>query len=204
MKIETPTNEQLCVLAVNGDIEARNQIIKNNIRYIQRLANLFISGPAWKQMFMCCGVETDDLVQVGCIGLLNAIDSYDISKETKFLTYADRIVRNAFADLIKELRGDAVWRLARNKTCSQKLVNLDDSIDDAGEETVGDMVASSFTKLPEEICIEQETREEILKAMEVLPARENVFIRYRYSFEDGREHPLTETAAHFRLTQSRA
>jgi len=202
--MDLPTNEQLCALAANGDIEARNQIVENNIRYIQRLANRFISDTAWNQMLMCCDVEADDLVQVGCIGLLNAIDSYDISKETKFLTYADRIVRNAFADLIKELRGDAVWRLTRNRACPQRLVSLDDSIDNSGEETVGDMVASSFAKLPEQICIEQESREEIIEAMKVLPARENVFIRYRCGFEDGREHPLTETAAHFRLTQSRA
>lgn len=202
--MEALTNEQLCALAQNGDVEARNQIIENNIRYIQHSASSFISDPDWNPILVCCGIETDDLVQVGSMSLLDAIDNYDAARGTKFLTYAGKVIRNAFVDLIKSLRKDNVWRLTRNKSCPQELVNLDDPINEAGEETVGDMTASLFAKLPEQICIERETKEEVLKAMEPLPTREKVFICYRYSFEDGKEHPLTETASHFRLTQSRA
>ncbi len=202
--MEMLTNEQLCVLAQGGDAEARTQIIKNNIRYIQHSANLFMSNPDWNQILLCCGIETDDLVQVGSMRMLDAIDSYDAAKRTKFLTYAGKAIHNAFVDLIKGLKKDTVWRLSKNKSCPQELVNLDDPIDEAGEETVGDMTVSPGAKLPEQICVELESREEIHKALEALPVRESVFIRYRYSFEDDNEHSLMETAARFRLSQSRA
>jgi len=58
--------------------------------------------------------------------------------------------------------------------------------------------------LPEQICIEQETATELHEAMDALPDRENVYVQYRFGFADGKDHPLTETAQYFHLTESRA
>ncbi len=77
-------------------------------------------------------------------------------------------------------------------------------MDDVGEDTIESLVTLPCAKLPEQICIEQETTAELHEAMDMLPDRESVYFQYRFGFMDGETHPLTETAQYFRLTESRA
>ena len=77
-------------------------------------------------------------------------------------------------------------------------------MDNAGEDTVECLIASPNVKSPERIHIERETAAELHEAMDALPVRENVYVQYRFGFADGKDHPLTETAQYFHLTESRA
>ena len=80
------TNERLCALAQQGDIRAQEQLIHNNLRYIRKTANeLYISVGLGNSEL---GIDHDDLIQEGSIGLLRAISLYDPAKKIKFLTYA--------------------------------------------------------------------------------------------------------------------
>ena len=78
------------------------------------------------------------------------------------------------------------------------------AIDDTEDDTVETLISSPCAKLPEQIYIEQETAAELHEAMDALPDRENVYVQYRFGFADGKDHPLTETAQYFHLTESRA
>ena len=77
-------------------------------------------------------------------------------------------------------------------------------MNDAGEDTVECLIASPNVKSPERIYIEWETAAELHETMDALPDRESVYVQYRFGFADGKDHPLTETAQYFHLTESRA
>ena len=138
------------------------------------------------------------------MGLWKAIDNFDPAKESKFLTYADRIIDSQISDLIREYRQDTIWRLQTSRANTWKIVYLDEPLDDVGEDAIESLVALPYVKLPEQIYIEQETTAELHEAIDVLPDRESVYIQYRFGFTDDTAHPLMETAQYFRLTESRA
>jgi len=202
--MEILTNEQLCVLAQAGDKQAQSRLIESNIRFIQQTANQFFASPLRKEQLSSCGIETNDLVQAGSIGLWRAINGYDLSSGNKFLTYAAPAIKRAMSDLIRLYSQDAVWRLKQDRANTWKIVYLDEPLDDVGEDTIESLIASPCTKLPEQSYIEQEEIAELREAMDALPDRENIYIQYRFGFTDDESHPLTEAAQYFRLTVSRA
>ena len=202
--MEILTNEQLCVLAQAGDKQAKSRLIENNIPFIQRIASQISENPLKKEQLFSCGIGTDDLVQAGSIGMWRSIQGFDLSSGNKFLTYAKPAIKRAMSDLIRKYSQDIVWRLKQDKANTWKIVYLDEPLNDFGEDTLENLISSPYTKLPERICIEQETATELRKAMDALPDRENVYVQYRFGFADGKNHLLTDTAQYFRLTESRA
>ena len=62
----------------NGDEEAREEFIKGNLRLVLSVI----------QRFNNRGESPDDVFQIGCIGLIKAIDNFDISQNVQFSTYA--------------------------------------------------------------------------------------------------------------------
>ena len=63
-----------------GDKRAREELIAGNLRLVLSVI----------QKFSGRGENADDLVQVGCIGLIKAIDNFDISQNVRFSTYGER------------------------------------------------------------------------------------------------------------------
>ena len=70
--------EDLLVRAGNGDKDAREQLIRGNLRLVLSVIQRFTNR----------GENMDDLFQIGCIGLIKAIDNFDASHLVKFSTYA--------------------------------------------------------------------------------------------------------------------
>ena len=198
------TNEQLCKLAQAGDEQAVSLLIEANLLFVRKVANQIVENPVWQEHLSSCGVGFDDLAQAGSIGLWRAIDSYDLSSGVKFLTYAAPAIRRSMSDLIRQYSRDTVWQLRHDKANAWKIIYLDEDLDNAGEDTVECLIASPNVKSPERIHIERETAAELHEAMDALPVRENVYVQYRFGFADGKDHPLTETAQYFHLTESRA
>ena len=61
-----------------GEVEARNQFIQGNLRLVLSIIKKFVGR----------GENADDLFQVGCIGLIKAIDNFDLDQNVQFSTYA--------------------------------------------------------------------------------------------------------------------
>ena len=70
--------EALFVRIKEGDAEARDEFIKGNLRLVLSVIKRFSSS----------NENVDDLFQIGCIGLMKAIDNFDITLNVKFSTYA--------------------------------------------------------------------------------------------------------------------
>ena len=65
-------------------------------------------------------------------------------------------------------------------------------------------IADPTKQTPEQIYLAQERHDDIHRALEMIEAREERYLRYRFGFDDEKEHPLTETAKRFHLSESRA
>ena len=69
--------QELLVKIKNGDNEAREKFIQGNLRLVLSVIQRFTSR----------GENIDDLFQIGCVGLIKAIDNFDITQDVQFSTY---------------------------------------------------------------------------------------------------------------------
>ncbi len=79
-KLPTLSNEEkqeLLIKIKNGDLEAREKFIQGNLRLVLSVV----------QRFGGRGENPDDLFQIGCVGLIKAIDNFDINQDVQFSTY---------------------------------------------------------------------------------------------------------------------
>ena len=68
----------------NGDADARNILIERNLRLVAHIAKKYYSS----------GYDNDDLISIGTIGLIKAIDSFNPASGTRFATYAGKCLQN--------------------------------------------------------------------------------------------------------------
>ena len=188
-------NEQLCIAALNGDTEARNALVENNLRFIKRTA--YEMWSAQRELNASLGIEINDLVQEGSLGLLDCISGYRPDTGNKFLTYAAPAIRNAMIDYI------------RSTTAFFEAMNLNDivSLDEVKKDEVRsrhNYITDPTKQTPEQIYLAQERIDDIHHALDMIEPREEHYLRYRFGFDDDIEHPQTETAKHFHLSESRA
>lgn len=142
-------------------------------------------------------MSLDDLAQEGSLGLFGCIDSYNADSGNLFLTYAASAIRNAMIDYIR----------SQNVSFEAKNLNNIISLDELAKDEVRSMhnfIADPIRQTPEQIYLAQEHHDDIHRTLEMIEAREERYLRYRFGFEDDTEHPLTETAKRFHLSESRA
>ena len=103
-KLPVLTNEEMQELfkkIKQGDMEARNKFINGNLRLVLSII----------QRFNRRGEYVDDLFQVGCIGLIKAIDNFDTSQNVKFSTYAVPMI---IGEIRRYLRDNNPIRVSRS------------------------------------------------------------------------------------------
>ena len=77
--------ERECLIKANdGDIEARNKLVEHNLRLVAHIIKKYYSSQS----------DQDDLVSIGTIGLIKAINTFDINKNIKLSSYASRCIEN--------------------------------------------------------------------------------------------------------------
>ena len=193
--ISQMSNEQLCIAALDGNAEARNALVENNLRFIKKTA--YEMWSAQRELNAALGIEINDLVQEGSLSLLDCIPGYNPDTGNKFLTYAALAIRNAMVDYIRR------WNPTFEAKNLGSIIRLDEVVKDENKGK-HEFIADSRAKKPEQIYIAKETHEEIHTALQQIDRRERAYLWYRFGFEDDIYHPLNETAKHFHLSESRA
>ena len=94
------SNNDLLELATKGDADATELLIKNNLGLVRSIAVRFKDR----------GVEFEDLVQIGSMGMLKAIRSFDLSKGTVFSTYAVPLI---IGEIRRFIRDDGLIKVSR-------------------------------------------------------------------------------------------
>mgnify|MGYP003371401923 FL=1 len=104
-KLKTLTAEEkneLLRKSKNGDMHAREELISGNMRLVLSIIQRFGSR----------GEDADDLFQVGCIGLIKAIDNFDLDVGVKFSTYAVPMI---IGEIRRYLRDNSMIRVSRSQ-----------------------------------------------------------------------------------------
>lgn len=84
-----------------GDKEARDILVEKNMGLVRSIVKRFVNR----------GVETEDLIQIGSIGLIKAIDKFDLSYDVKFSTYAVPMITG---EIKRFLRDDGMVKVSRS------------------------------------------------------------------------------------------
>ena len=103
-KLPLLNNEEMRALFVQaqaGDKPARDQLVQSNLRLVLSIVQRFCNR----------GENPDDLFQVGCIGLLKAIDNFDLSMNVRFSTYAVPMI---IGEIRRYLRDNNAIRVSRS------------------------------------------------------------------------------------------
>lgn len=195
MKRNPATNEDLCALAKQGDADAQNLLIENNLRFIQKTAYELWNAQA--ELNLSLGIDPDDLIQEGMLGLCGCMEHYDPDSGNLFLTYARPAIRNAMLDYIREQNTSFEAKNLNN------IISLGELAKDEAQSRHS-FLADPTRQTPEQIYMAQERIDDIHHALSMIADREEQYLRYRFGFDDDMEHPLTETAKHFHLSESRA
>jgi len=93
--------KELLIRTKNGDKEARQTLINGNLRLVLSIIQRFVSR----------GENLDDLFQIGCIGLIKAVDNFDITLDVKFSTYAVPMI---IGEIRRYLRDNNSVRVSRS------------------------------------------------------------------------------------------
>ena len=168
-------------LARAGNAEAKNILVRHNMRLVAHIVKKY-SGAA----------ENDDLMSVGSIGLIKAINTYQEGKGTALATYTARCIENEILMLLR------AGKKHKNTLSLSDPVGFDK---DGNELTIMDVVAeeeSVFSQVEHSI-----RREKFIKLLKgVLNMREYTIITLRYGIEDGVPLPQREVAKRLGISRS--
>ena len=122
--------EELLKEAKNGNVLAREELIEGNLRLVLSVIQRFLNR----------GENVDDLFQVGCIGLIKAIDNFDLCHNVRFSTYAVPMI---IGEIRRYLRDNTAVRVSRSikDTAYQAMKVKEEFINNFKREPTADEIA---------------------------------------------------------------
>ncbi len=145
--LKAQEKEELFEKIAEGDKEARERYIEGNLRLVLSVIKRFSSN----------NENVDDLFQIGCIGLMKAIDNFDTSLNVKFSTYAVPMI---IGEIRRFLRDNNAIRVSRSlKDTAYKAIYAKESL------TKKNMREPTITEISQEIGI---SKEDIVYALDAI------------------------------------
>lgn len=160
----------------------RATLIEHNLRLVVYIAKKFENT----------GINIEDLISIGTIGLIKAVNTFDASKKIKLATYASRCIEN---EILMFLRRNGRVRME---------VSLDEPLnaDWDGNELLLSDVLGTEPDLVTRMLEEEVDRTLISEAINNLPPREKRIMKLRFGMENGKERTQKEVADLLGISQS--
>lgn len=177
-------NEEMRLLQelADGNIAARQELIEHNLRLVVYIARKFENT----------GIGIEDLVSIGAIGLIKAVNTFDSGKKIKLATYASRCIEN---EILMYLRRNS-------KTKSE--ISFDEPLNidwDGNELLLSDILGTDNDIIFK--SIEDEVEKKLLfSAMTKLSAREKIIMETRFGLFGKEEKTQKEVAEMLGISQS--
>ena len=224
---------ELAERMVNGDDDAKKQLIESNLRLVVSIAKKYIGR----------GMQFLDLIQEGNLGLIKAVDKFDQTKGYKFSTYATWWIRQAItraiADQARTIRipvhmvetinklirtsRHLLQTLGREPTpeelatelempvervrevlkVAQEPISLETPVGEEDESNLGNFIPDDDAPSPSEQAADVLLREHIEEVMQTLTPREAKVLKLRFGLQDGRMRTLEEVGKEFDVTRER-
>ena len=167
----------------NGSTEARNILIERNLRLVAHVSKKYITT----------NISQDDLISIGSIGLIKAINSFDNSKNIKLATYAARCIDNEILMFIRTSK----------KTKAEVFLNEAIGKDkDDNEITLLDVIEKEEMCVDDEIYLKLKIKELYNKMKEVLKDREINILKLRFGLGGIRPRTQHEIAKDLGISRS--
>ena len=167
---------------VAGDAQAKSTLIEHNLRLVVYIARRFEST----------GINLEDLISIGTIGLIKAINTFRPEKNIKLATYASRCIENKILMYLRKIASH------------RSDVSLDEPINtdwDGNELKLGDVLGTE----PDAVSrpLEDDVDLGLLRqALDDLPDKEKTIVTLRYGIGGGREKTQKEVADLLGISQS--
>ena len=180
--LEKAEEEAAVAALMLGDHEARQTLIEHNLRLVVYIARRFENT----------GVNLEDLISIGTIGLIKAIGTFDPGKSIKLATYASRCIENE------------ILMFLRKKSSHRTEVSIDEPLNtdwDGNELLLSDVLGTDGDEVMKPIEDDVE-RQLLMEAVGRLDERERTIILLRFGLEGYDELTQKEVADLLGISQS--
>ena len=167
---------------IQGDRNARDKLIEHNLRLVAHIAKKYESS----------NVLQEDLISIGTIGLIKAVDSYSNHHQTKLATYASRCIEN---EILMFLRYNKKTRLD---------VSMNEAIGkdkDDGEIALIDVIPMAQPEIIDTIHLNDQIKQ-LLGYLDILSEREREIVELRYGLNLKKALTQKEIAKQYKISRS--
>ncbi len=230
----SPEDEQDLAVAIGeGNIEARDRMVRANLRLVVNIARGYTGK----------GLTLQDLIEEGNLGLLRAVEGFDPAMGTRFSTYASywikQSIKRALINTAKTIRIPAYmvellskWRRASGRLTEElgrtptpeeiarvlglprkklpiikkaiRIYNLTPQTDQADAGwSLGEMIMDERVRSPEDDMVEHDNLRHVLKRLDVMDQREATVLKMRFGLDDNQPRTLKEIGEALGLTRER-
>ena len=162
-----------------GDPEAKSRLIERNLRLVVYIARRFENT----------GVNIEDLISIGTIGLIKAVDTYDPARTVRFASYASQCIQNELRMHLRRVRREAgTLSLQEPLEGENGMLTLADTLPDEA--------------VMEEDCERRDAAARLRTLVEQLPERDRQLLTLRYGLGGGAPLTQQEVAARFGISRS--
>ena len=165
-----------------GDKNAREELIVHNLRLVVYIAKKFENT----------GIPIEDLISIGTLGLIKAVNTFRISKNIKLATYASRCIENEILMYLRKTNS------MKAEVSYYEPLNIDW---DGNELLLSDVLGSEPDEVYRDIEAEDE-RSRLYKAVNSLGKRERMIMTMRFGIGGGKEYTQKEVADALGISQS--
>lgn len=166
-----------------GNVKAKKILIEHNLRLVAHVCKKYINS----------GIDQEDLISIGSIGLIKGINTYDDKKAIKLSTYTSRCIDNE------------ILMCLRSKKKTNKEVHLDDPIGkdkDDNTITLKDVLENDARPIEDEIDLKLKITKLHSKINNILTERERIIINWRFGLNGKKPKTQIEIAQKLGISRS--
>ncbi len=180
--LEKEREEKAISALDSGDEAARRLLIEHNLRLVVYIAKRFENT----------GLNIEDLISIGTIGLIKAVNTFNSGKNIKLATYASRCIENEILMHLRKINAQ------RTEVSFDEPLNTDW---DGNELLLSDILGTDEDETYRELEDDAE-RQMLMSAINSLDERERLIIMLRFGLADGKEYTQKEVADSLGISQS--
>ena len=180
--LDRAAEEEAVAALEAGDENARRRLIEHNLRLVVYIARRFESS----------GINIEDLISIGTIGLIKAVNTFQSGKNIKLATYASRCIENE------------ILMVLRKNSSQRSELSIDEPLNtdwDGNELLLSDILGTDEDEVSRPLEDDAD-RQMLMAAIDCLSERERDIILLRFGLPGGREYTQKEVADKMGISQS--
>ena len=181
--LDEKEEEKYLQLLKTGDKKSKSILIERNLRLVAHIV----------KKYQIPNKDIDELISIGTVGLIKAIDSFDVSKGTRLATYASRCIENEILMLFRNNKKQ------KSETFLQDPIGVDK---EGNEISLIDVLSSEKDSVIDKVEMKLQIKALYNKINSALTEREGEILKMRYGLKDGKCKTQREIAGMLGISRS--